>query len=261
MSALRTAYGRGDLSRPWRGVYALDTDEISRVQALFALLPEGARLSGPTAAAWYGFGVSPSPLIHVTVPQGSPHPRLTGVRSGESVLPLPTPVLLHGVPALPPERVAVTLARTVRRIDALPILDAALRAEAVSLEALHAELITHGGLPGVCQARELVPLADARAECRQESQLRLVVIDGGLPHPEPQLQVGYFRLDLGYEELKVGIEYDGSSHLTRDRIRHDRHRGNWLATRGWRMRHFTDTDLYRHPTRILTTLHPLLTPP
>ncbi|MFD0595818.1 DUF559 domain-containing protein [Catellatospora coxensis] len=76
------------------------------------------------------------------------------------------------------------------------------------------------------------------------------------PHPEPQLQVGYFRLDLGYEERKVGLEYDGSSHLTRDRIRHDRHRGNWLATQGWRMRHFTDTDLYRHPTRILTTLRP-----
>ncbi|WP_230687162.1 DUF559 domain-containing protein [Catellatospora vulcania] len=231
------------------------------MQALFALLPEDARLSGPTAAAWYGFGVSPSPLIHVTVPQGSAHPRLVGVRSGESALPLPAPVRLHGVPVLPPERVAVTLARVVRRLDALPILDAALRTGTVTLELLAAELITHGGLPGVCQARELVPLADGRAECRQESQLRLVVIDGGLPHPEPQLQVGRFRLDLGYEDLQVGIEYDGSSHLTRDRLRQDRRRSNWLATQGWRMRHFTDADLYHHPTRILTTLRPLLLTP
>ncbi|MEV4414455.1 DUF559 domain-containing protein [Catellatospora sp. NPDC049609] len=257
---LRTAHHRGHLRRPWRGVYALDTDEISRVQALFALLPEGARLSGPTAAAWYGFGVSPSPLIHVTVPQGHAHPRLDGVTAGESALPLPEPVWRHGVPLLPPERVAVTLARTVRRIDALPILDAALRAGAVSPDLLAAELWTHGGLRGVCQARELVPLADGRAECRQESQLRLVIVDGGLPRPEPQLEVGRFRLDLAYEEIKVGIEYDGSSHLTRDRIRHDRYRGNWLAAQGWHMRHFTDQDLYAHPRRIVAALRPLLTP-
>ncbi|BCJ72392.1 hypothetical protein CS0771_19360 [Catellatospora sp. IY07-71] len=257
---LRTAHHRGHLRRPWRGVYALDTDEISRVQALFALLPAEARLSGPTAATWYGFGVSPSPLIHVTIPHGYAHPRLTGVRAGESVLPLPEPSWLHGVPLLPPERVAVTLARTVRRIDALPILDAALRADAVTPDLLAAELVTHGGLRGVCQARELVPLADGRAECRQESQLRLVIVDGGLPRPEPQFEVGRFRLDLGYEELKVGVEYDGQTHLTHDRMRHDRFRGNWLAAQGWRMRHFTDRDLYAHPHRIITTLRPLLSP-
>lgn len=239
-------------------MYVLDNDEVSRVQALFALLPEGARLSGPTAAAWYGFGVSASPLIHVTVPQGSAHPRLSGVKSGESALPLPEPVWLHGVPVLPAERVAVTLARVARRIDALPILDASLRAGAVSIDSLSAELVIHGGLPGVCQARELVPLADGRAECRQESQLWLVIIDGGFPAPEPQLKVGRFRLDMGYRKFQIGIEYDGSSHLTRDRMRHDRHRGNWLATQGWQMRHFTDTDLYTDPAQILTTLHPLL---
>ncbi|WP_186315815.1 hypothetical protein [Catellatospora sichuanensis] len=83
----------------------------------------------------------------------------------------------------------------------------------------------------------------------------------GSPTPNHSSRSATSASTWGYEELKVGIEYDGSSRLTRDRIRHDRHRGNRLATQGWHMRHFTDADLYRHPARILTTLRPLLTPP
>lgn len=255
---LRTAHLRGDVVRPWRGAYALDGDEIGRVQALFARLRTDARLSGPSAARWHGFDGTPSSQVHVVVPQGFSHPRLAGVHAGESVLELPEPVWLHGVPALPAARVAVTLARVVRRLDALPVLDSALRAGVVTPEELLAEVGAHAGLRGVRQARELVPLADGRAECRQESQLRLVVLDGGLPAPQPQLQVGVFRLDLGYEEFQIGLEYDGSSHLTRDRLRHDRYRGNWLASHGWRLRHFTDTDLYTHPRRIIATVRALL---
>ncbi|MEU3454246.1 DUF559 domain-containing protein [Micromonospora sp. NPDC006766] len=87
--------------------------------------------------------------------------------------------------------------------------------------------------------------------------MRLVLIDGGLPPPEPQLWVPdewgnpVVRLDLGYRVHKVGIEYDGRSHLTRDRLRADRTRMNWLAAHGWTMRYFTDRDLYLRPDYLL----------
>src|SRR5690606_12811527 len=115
------------------------------------------------------------------------------------------------------------------------------------------------------QARELVVLADGRAECRQESQLRLVLIDGGLPPPEPQIWVHdrdgipRFRIDLGYREQRVGIEYDGVTHLDRDRFRSDRERMNWLDSQGWTMRYFTDRDLYRRPGHIVATVRAALT--
>ncbi|WP_244298749.1 endonuclease domain-containing protein [Micromonospora cremea] len=149
-------------------------------------------------------------------------------------------------------------------MDALPVLDAALRSGVVTQDELLAEVSAHRALRGVRQARELVPLADGQAECRQESQLRLILIDARLPPPEPQLWVydrhgiALYRLDLGYRERRIGIEYDGLSHLDRDRLRYDRERVNWLDANGWRMRYFTDRDLYRRPQYITATIRAAL---
>jgi very-short-patch-repair endonuclease len=255
---LRSLHERGDLHRPWRGVYTPSLDELDRIQALFRLLPPEARLADMTAARWYGFAMDDSPRICVVVPQGATHNRLAGVTVRESFLPLPQPVLANEIPLLPPERVAIDLARMSPRMNALPLLDMALRSGACTAEDLATEVLAHKGLRGVIQARELVPMADPRPESVQESRLRLIVIDAGLPWPTPQLVVGFFRLDLGYEAFRVGLEYDGASHITRDRLRADRHRMNYLANLGWQMRYFTDADIYQHRNRIVTTIRPLL---
>lgn len=67
-----------------------------------------------------------------------------------------------------------------------------------------------------------------------------------------------YRLDLDNRERRIGIEYDGLSHLDRDRLRHDRERVNWLDGAGWRMRYFTDRDLYRRPQYIKATIRAAL---
>lgn len=54
----------------------------------------------------------------------------------------------------------------------------------------------------------------------QETRARLALIDAGLPLAETQIVVcddyGDFvaRMDMGYRELKVGIDYDGPQHRT-----------------------------------------------
>jgi len=121
---------------------------------------------------------------------------------------------------------------------------------ACSGEDLSAEVLIHDGLRGVRQARELIAYADPLAQCRQESHLRLILRDAGLPMPRPQLMVGPYVLDLGYGAERVGVEYDGSSHLDRQRLRADPTRHNWLEGHGWAMRYFTDHDLYRRPDQI-----------
>lgn len=127
----------------------------------------------------------------------------------ESVLPLQASIVVNEVPLLPPERVAIDLARMSRRMDALPLLDKALHSGSCTMAGLAAEVVAHKGLRGVIQARELVPMADSRPESVQESRLRLIIIDAGLPCPTPQLMVDFFRLDLGYEAFKVGSTWGG----------------------------------------------------
>ncbi|MCO1598687.1 DUF559 domain-containing protein [Micromonospora sp. RHAY321] len=261
---IRTRLAHEELVRVCRGVYADqpcgDGDELL---ALLLRLPGEAMLTRQSAARRHGFGVLREDVIHIQLPASIPKPRLPGVVVHHSILPV-LPVFVGGVPCVPAARCAVDLARTVRRMDALPVLDAALRTRSVTQEALLEEVSIHRALRGVRQVRELVPLADGRAECRQESQLRLVLIDGRLPAPEPQIWVydrhgiPLYRLDLGYRERRVGIEYDGSSHLDRDRLRRDRERVNWLDANGWRMRYFTDRDLYQRPTYITTTVRAAL---
>lgn len=233
---------------------------VDMLKALFLVLPPAAVLGFHTAAELYGFGASRSRQPHIVVPAGTPVPDLRGVAAHQAILPIDEPIEVAGLPCVPPDRCAIDLARTSRRLDAIAFLDAALRSGSCTPESLAAEVARHDGLRGVRQARELVPLADPRPECRQESQLRLVLIDGRLAAPQPQLWVTdqwgepRYRLDLGYEELKVGGEYDGTSHLDRDRMRSDRQRHNWLASRGWVMRYFTDADLYRRKPYIVATM-------
>jgi very-short-patch-repair endonuclease len=233
---------------------------VDMLRALFLVLPPAAMLGFHTAAELYGFGVAPGRKPHIVVPAGTPVPDLRGVASHQTTLPVGEPVEVAGLPCVPPERCAIDLARTCRRLDAIAVLDAALRSGRCTPTSLAVEVARHDGLRGIRQARELVLLADPRAECRQESQLRLVLVDGRLAAPEPQLWVTdewgerRYRLDLGYQELRVAGEYDGSSHLDRDRMRSDRQRHNWLASRGWVMRYFTDADLYRRRPYIVATM-------
>ncbi|GIJ53010.1 type IV toxin-antitoxin system AbiEi family antitoxin [Virgisporangium aurantiacum] len=252
---LRTAVDKDVVTRLSRGVYTSGDQRPSRLRALFVRLPEGIVLGHESAARVYGFG-GPGPIddpVHVIVPAGTVRPRIRGVACHEAVLPVAAPILIDGIPCAPPARCAVDLARHATRFGGIAVLDAALRSGTCTADDLADEVLLHDGLRGVCRVRELVRLADGRAECAQESHLRLLIIDAGLQAPEPQVWVHdssgrpVYRIDLAYRERRVGLEYDGRSHLTPDRLTADRSRMNWLGNRGWTMRHFTARDLYQHP--------------
>ena len=59
---------------------------------------------------------------------------------------------------------------------------------------------------------------DGGAESPQETRTRLLLIAAGFPRPRTQIMVcdefGYFiaRIDMGWLEWKVGVEYDGPQH-------------------------------------------------
>jgi len=249
--------------RAYRGVYLVGPtvpDLLDLARAALHVASPGAVVGFQTAAALLGFGVAEDSRIHLVVPCGGPLPRTPGMVAHESTLPLDKPEIVLGVPCTPAARCALDLARTFPRPDALSTLDAALSAAACTPDDLATELTLHSRLKGIRQARELVPLADPRAQCRQESHLRLILQDGGVTGLMPQHRVTddegaiTYYVDLADVRGRIGIEYDGSSHLDRDRLRADRERHNWLESHGWRMRYFTDRDLYRRPEYVVRTV-------
>jgi very-short-patch-repair endonuclease len=101
-------------------------------------------------------------------------------------------------------------------------------------------------------------LVDRGAESPQETVARLALVDAGLPAPRTQVEVrdqyGFFvaRLDMAYEDVLVGIEYDGSQHWTDPAVRQrDIDRLFELTTLGWLIvRVSRDLLRYRRPTYV-----------
>lgn len=262
-SAARWRAEHRRIQRVHHGLYLLGqhVDLLDRARAALALCPPGAAIGFHTAAMLQGFGVVEDPRIHVVVPAGSLFPWRPGIRVHQSALPWGEPVLHGGIECTPADRTAIDLARVLPRAQALSILDCALFAKACDLDALVAELSRHVALPGTRRARSLLGLADGRAECAQETHLRLLIRDAGLMGFVPQYEVldDYgeyvrYRLDLGDPKRKVAAEYDGASHFERLSVSRDRKRHNWLDERGWRMRYFTAHDLYNDPAGIIRSL-------
>ena len=78
----------------------------------------------------------------------------------------------------------------------------------------------HPGVRGLTRLREVLPLVDGGAESPRETSLRLLFVDAGLPRPTTQYVIRteahryVRRVDMCWEDYKVGAEYDGEQHLT-----------------------------------------------
>lgn len=145
-------------------------------------------------------------------------------------------------------RTCVDIARWHDTIVAVPIVDAMLAARLVRVVDLHKQLGSALG-HGIGRAQETLALCDARAESPPESVLRVRLILAGLPAPVPQHEVwlrGQFvaRVDLGWPELKVAVEYDGAWHAAPGQLGKDRRRLNALIAAGWTVIHVTAVDMH-----------------
>lgn len=148
-------------------------------------------------------------------------------------------VVVEGVKVTTPLRTALDLGCKLSRRDALAALDAFMRLQGITRAEMVAQLPRYFRRRGVVQLRQLVPLADPRAESQAESWTRLAIIDAGLPWPTPQHWVVHegrelLRLDLAYPHARVAIEYDGQEfHTSPEQREADRLRRCWLRDHGW----------------------------
>jgi very-short-patch-repair endonuclease len=119
---------------------------------------------------------------------------------------------IRGVGATTLERTAFDLGRRRGRTRALIRLDALANASRLQAGAVQPLIKEHRGVRGLVQLREVLDLMDSGSESPQETRTRLVLVDAGLPKPRTQICLGRWRVDMGYEEFKVAVEYDGAQH-------------------------------------------------
>ena len=143
---------------------------------------------------------------------------------------------IRGITVTSPARTAFDLGRRRGRLRAVEQVDALANRTGVTPQQILVLAEQHPGVRGLVQLRQVLQVMDGGAESPQETRTRLVLVDAGLPKPRTQIDVYPYRLDMGYEEFKVGVEYDGEQHWKDPRQHaHDIDRLADLAAAGWQI--------------------------
>ncbi len=157
-------------------------------------------------------------------------------------LPSDEVVIRRGIPVTTPARTAFDLGRQKNRTLAVIRVDALIQATKLKMTDLDAFIERHRGAPGIVRLREVVALADPGAESPQETRTRLILTRAGLRPSHTQIDVfnrygeHVRRIDMGWPEWLVGVEYDGPQHWTDPEIRaKDIDTQAELEAMGWRI--------------------------
>jgi hypothetical protein len=232
---------RQSCTRVYRNVYLRRGVELSaESRAVAAWLWSGGQavVAGNSAAALLGAKwVDAEAAAELISARKRPPPLI--ITRDETLLAGET-LTVNGIPVTSPSRTAFDLGRQPGLQRAVIRIDALTRATGVATADVEVLIDAHRGARGLQQLRRVLPLVDGGAESPQETRTRMLIMAAGLPRPQTQIEVRgdwgrvLARIDLGWPEVKVGIEYDGAQHWTDSRVRtNDIDRTADLQRRGW----------------------------
>jgi hypothetical protein len=248
-----------ELQRIWHGIYGRGVvTPMLRLRGLDLAAGTTVTACMGTAAAAYGFDTEGTRDLHVLNPVDRQLRSADGLmvhrRAGAPL------TVVGGRPATAPAWTAIEVARGLRRPRALATLDAALRSGKCSRADLFGAVARQSGRRSIVTVRELLAFASPLAESPMESELRLVMNEGGLPPPTLQYEVvdlrGYhWRLDFAWPELRVAAEYDGVDwHSGPDAFLRDRRRASALQELGWLIVPIIASDVRYRPGELVRRL-------
>ncbi|WP_082969284.1 DUF559 domain-containing protein [Mycobacterium kyorinense] len=226
---------RRSCTRIYRNVYQRRGAEFTakdRAVAAWLWSAKEAVVAGNSAAALLGAKwVDPHAPAELITDRKRPPPLI--ITRNETLLAGET-TTAGAVPVTSPARTAFDLGRRRGFETAVIRIDSLMRATGVTVDDVLPLIDAHRGARGMKQLRRVLPLVDAGAESPQETRTRLLLIRAGLPRPQTQIEVGSYRIDMGWEQWLVGVEYDGPQHWTDPSIRaNDIDRTVELQRRGW----------------------------
>ncbi|MBJ8347677.1 DUF559 domain-containing protein [Antrihabitans sp. YC2-6] len=258
--AVSTRSLRLDFRRLHRDVYIERDVELTaslRAEAASLWAADDGILAGTSAAAIHGTQwidpAAPAELFRTGSRRG-----VDGVRiHGDSLAPDEFGVYC-GMLATTPARTGYDLGRRPPLPRAVASLDALCRATDLKPGEISTVADQHRGARHIVLLRKALELVDTGAESPQETRTRLILIAGDLPKPTTQLKIRdevgrvVARADLGWEQWKVIVEYDGHQHWTDENQRAwDIERSEILARLGWTVIRVSARRLREEPWSIV----------
>ncbi|OAT70273.1 hypothetical protein AWB85_02575 [Mycobacteroides immunogenum] len=248
-----TGYALRQLNALYPGIYVPADAELTphkRAEAAWLWSKRRGIVAGISAAALHGAKWlpqdGPAELIHTN--RRAPR----GISLWSDNLSIGEQTVVDGLPVTTPARTAYDIGRRTSVDLAVERLDALMNATGLSVADIVTVVTDHRGARGLNRLIQVLDLVDGGAESPWETRTRLIVVRAGFPIPQTQLVVrnrfGDFvaRLDMGWEDHKVGIEFDGAQHWTSAHQRtRDIDRATELADEGWRIIRVS-SDMVRH---------------
>jgi very-short-patch-repair endonuclease len=232
---------RGRFVTVYPGVYVTaGSDVTARTRAHAAWLWSRRRcvLAGRSAAAIHGAKWCNDRVPAEMVYDNRHPPR--GIRTWADSIADDEIEVINGMQVTSPLRTALDLARHHPLDPAVTTIDALLRATRTTVAEVELLAARHRGRKGICRVRTALELVDPGAESPRETWLRLLLVRAGFPRLETQLPVidefgqTVARVDMGWRDLKIAIEYDGDHHWTnRRQLANDIRRTKLLKELGW----------------------------
>lgn len=231
---------------------------VVRSRAAILLAPEGAVISHFTAARLWGGRVPDNEWTHVAFMRDVRF-RVRGIKPHRFRRRLEV-VRRHGLPVTSPEQTFCDMARFLGLVDLVALGDSLVRRKRFSPDHLVSRAVAWDG-----QFRAEVVLAARlvrdRVDSAPETAVRLLLVLAGLPEPEVDIRIHdadgtvRFRLDLGYEEQRLAIEFDGRWHDTPEqRAKDATRRAHLSSTAGWIFVVVTGDELYGDTAVLLDRL-------
>ncbi|MGV0791081.1 endonuclease domain-containing protein [Mycolicibacterium sp. XJ1819] len=164
--------------------------------------------------------------------------------------------VVNGIPVTTPARTAYDLGRRRVLTTAVIRLDAVMQATGLKPWEIAAVADRHCGARRIIALREAIDLCDPGAESPQETRTRLVLTAANLRPTHTQIEVYddyefVARIDMGYPEWRVGVEYDGTQHWEDPDVRNrDIERQAKLEALGWRIIR-VNADMLRYRPHVI----------
>ncbi len=242
----------------------VDLSAIDRARAAWLWSGRRGVLAGLSASAVLGAkwidGDAPAELVHTN---RRPPPGVVvhtdGLAGDEKQQEL-------GLPVTTPARTAFDLGRRLDVTSAVQRVDALMQATDLKVDDVDAVIARHRGARGLAQLRRVLALVDGGSESPYESLTRLLLVHNGFPRPDTQVRVcdehGFVvaRLDMGWPEWRVGVDFDGAHHWTDPKQRSkDVERYARLPELGWIDIRLTSSMLHNTPRVFLERVDAALT--